>query len=616
MDISPDKQNVDRVFSNTTYYIDFYQRDYKWTEEPVKRLLDDIFYVFNQEYEEKADFEPSKEIIMVHYPWYYLNTYVTNTIAGKVFVVDGQQRLTTLSLVLIKLFHLAGQNDSKLQDWLKSKIAGHAGYDNEFWMCHEQHKKIQEALFTNRTPTDLDLKSGITAQNMNKNYQLISQFLDNELNSKHKFDTFVFYFLYRVVLINLAVEQTHVPMVFEVINDRGVRLKPYEILKGKLLGQINKVELDKDNYNELWEKQVSVINDFYESDEIDDFFRHYLRAKFSNNRKEGQKFDGDYHREMFNNGIDQHLQLNHNEAAVKKFLKNEFIYYSNLYLKVLNHYDEFNNEQPYVYYNRLNDLDGQFMLILSVCELNDEREEEKMRGVSFEFDRLFVLLQLQNIHDSNKFTELSYAISSEIRGKAPEMYRAVFDKYLMATIAENRGTQITSPLHYAYFRNTGLSLNMRFKRYFFARIEKFLADNLNLKMKHHVYDLVARTGAKTGFHVEHILSHNDENLALFDNDEEVFDRERDRLGGILLLKGKDNISSNNEPYSEKLKTYANTLYWNETLREDSYKSKLDMRELKNKYDLDLEPLDVFGPDELEKRHKLLYDIIKIIWDCN
>jgi hypothetical protein len=38
MDISPDKQNIDRVFSNTAYYIDFYQRDYRWTDEPVLRL--------------------------------------------------------------------------------------------------------------------------------------------------------------------------------------------------------------------------------------------------------------------------------------------------------------------------------------------------------------------------------------------------------------------------------------------------------------------------------------------------------------------------------------------------------------------------------------------------
>ncbi len=80
-----------------------------------------------------------------------------------------------------------------------------------------------------------------------------------------------------------------------------------------------------------------------------------------------------------------------------------------------------------------------------------------------------------------------------------------------------------------------------------------------------------------------------------------------------MLKGKDNISSNNETYADKLKSYANTLYWNETLRADSYKSKLDMTALKNRHGLDLEPLDQFGPDELEARHKLLFKLVGLIW---
>ncbi len=48
-------------------------------------------------------------------------------------------------------------------------------------------------------------------------------------------------------------------MVFEVINDRGIKLKPYEILKGKLLGQVNKDELEQLNLNELWETQVTKL---------------------------------------------------------------------------------------------------------------------------------------------------------------------------------------------------------------------------------------------------------------------------------------------------------------------------------------------------------------------
>ena len=157
---------------------------------------------------------------------------------------------------------------------------------------------------------------------------------------------------------------------------------------------------------------------------------------------------------------------------------------------------------------------------------------------------------------------------------------------------------------------------MRFKRYFFARIDKFLADNMNLNMKHPIENLVSKTGPKNGFHIEHILARNEENLELFNNEEDIFEQERNRLGGILLMKGKDNISSNNEPYSDKLKSYANTLYWNETLREDFYKSKLDVEELKKKYNLnEITPInDKFGPGELESRQKLLFEMTKIIWN--
>lgn len=615
MDISPDKQNIDRVFSNTSYFIDFYQRDYKWNEEPVKRLLDDIFYKFNLEFENNKKLDPNKEIITEKYSWYYLSTYVTNTVAGKVFIVDGQQRLTTLSLILIKLFHLSKHYSSKLTKWLEGKIAGHSGFENEFWMNHTKHKSTQEELLNGeKALQDIDTSQGITAQNLVNNYSVISKNIDKSLDSQQKFETFCFYFLYRIVLINLSVEQTDVPMVFEVINDRGVSLKPYEIIKGKLLGQINKVELEKDDYNGLWENQVNDINDFYE-DEIDDFFRQYLKAKLSDTRKDGQRFDGDYHREIFSENVNGKLHLNHNESGVKSFLNNEFKYFTSLHIKILKYYDSYDDNQPYVYFNRLNDLDGQFLLIHSACKLNDEEDDEKIKAISFELDRLFSLLQLQNCYDSNKFTEITYSISSEIRDGNLSELRKVFDKYLFKIIGENRSVRVAMPFTYSYFKNTGINLNMRFKRYFFTRIEKFLSENMNLNMKHFIGDLVSKTGAKTGFHIEHILSYNDENLSFFDNDEELFERERNRLGGILLLKGKDNISSNNEVYANKLKTYANTLYWNETLREDSYKSKLDMNSLKKKYKLELEPYLKFGQEELESRHKLLSKISTILWNA-
>lgn len=70
MEIQPDKQNLDQTFSTTVYHIDFYQQDYKWTEEPVKRLLDDVFYQFDESYAKHSDLAPTRENINARYPWY------------------------------------------------------------------------------------------------------------------------------------------------------------------------------------------------------------------------------------------------------------------------------------------------------------------------------------------------------------------------------------------------------------------------------------------------------------------------------------------------------------------------------------------------------------------
>lgn len=612
MDIAPDKQNLDRVFSNTSYYIDFYQRDYRWNATPVSRLLDDIFYKFEQHYERLNDLDPSKETVTAKYPWYYLNTYVTNEVDGRVYIVDGQQRLTTLSLILMKLRHLGLQHDSGLTGWIEQKIAGQSGFEQEFWMNHVGHRATQQGLY-DKPGDEIDVSTGVTAQNMVENYHVISEFLDERLKgNRHCFETFVFYFLLRLVLINLAVEQTDVSMVFEVINDRGVRLRPYEILKGKLLGQIDKIELDEGDYNALWEGRAGRINAFKE-DEFDNFFRFYLKAKFAASRREGQRFDGDYHRVMFESDMNDQLGLLHRPARVKQFLKEDFSYYSELYVRLREAYGEDQEELRPVFYNSLVDIDAPFLLSISACAINDPDETVKIHTVAAEADRLYSLLQLQGAYDSNDFAVALGALSDSIREKPVSEYRGLFDQKLVEIISERRSVKEVEPLSYGAFRNSGINLNTRMKRYFFARIDEFLAREMNLNPKHPIRDLVLRTGHVNGFHVEHILAWNDENRELFGNDQERFEQERNRLGGILLLKGRDNISSNNEVYAQKLKSYANTLHWNETLREDSYKSKLDMNAMKERHGLNLHSLSQFGPEELEERQKLLFDLVSIIW---
>lgn len=615
MDVQPDKQNVDKVFSSTVYYIDFYQRQYKWDSVPVNRLLDDIFYKFNEEYTRYSHLQLPIDQLVDKYAWYYLNTYVVNkdSDTSRIYIVDGQQRLTTLMLIAIRLRHMAKHYDSTLEDWISQKISGVQGYKRTFWMNHEQHIPTIKALFEGCE--DIPEGEGITGKNMKANYEVITKRLEKELSDKRRFECFVFYFLLRLVIIQLNVEQTDVPMVFEVINDRGVRLKPYEILKGQLLGQIDKESLRNYKINDLWDEQVNAINAFSTdwTDEVDNFFISYLRSKFSNTVGDSRKFDKAYHRAIFSN---TNLNLEHNPNEVKRFLLNDFKYYSDLYLKLLKLSENETEGYKHIYYNRLMERDSQFRLILAATIPDDPDEENKIKAVSFEVDRMISLLQLQRCYGGgNRFNELSYIIGEQIRNQGVEKIKEVFDRVLIEELRDKLGNpDLKEIFNYSYFKDTGIELDKRFKRYFFARVEQFIADNTSMNMRHNIYDLVKKTGSVNGFHIEHIIADNEENHHLFKDDPEFFQSQRNRLGGLLLLKGKDNISSNSETFDKKLESYANTLYWNESLREDSYKAKLDFREMIEKYNLNFRPLNTFGPDELDERHKLLFNIAKIIWE--
>lgn len=349
--------DVDQLFGTTTYYIDFYQREYKWGKNPVDKLLDDVFYKFDVEYAKHKDSDVDIQTDISNYGWYYMNTLVTNEVNGKCFVADGQQRSTTLLLILIKLHHIAISRQSKLERWIDDKIAGTSGFTRNFWMNHVNSVKTMETIYETGEMEE-PLEDNVTSRNIVNNYAIISTYLDKWLaaDDMKRFEAFVFYFLKRIRLVRLDIEQVDVPMVFEVINDRGVRLKPYEILKGKLLGQVDKAEITQLRLDELWDDRIGQLNKLSD-DEADQFFTYYLKAKFANTRGEARKFDNDYHRSIL--ALDE-LGLEHNAKNVKRFLLNEFSYYASLYHKVRQAKNNYDNSFPHVYYNGLTQMDTQY----------------------------------------------------------------------------------------------------------------------------------------------------------------------------------------------------------------------------------------------------------------
>ena len=104
-EITPERQSVEQCLKQKSYYVDFYQREYVWENKTVEILLRDIFYSFDISYNEHKDEEMSEKVL-AQYNWYYLNVFITNEVEGKVYIVDGQQRLTTLTLIACKLYHM------------------------------------------------------------------------------------------------------------------------------------------------------------------------------------------------------------------------------------------------------------------------------------------------------------------------------------------------------------------------------------------------------------------------------------------------------------------------------------------------------------------------------
>ncbi len=100
--------------------------------------------------------------------------------------------------------------------------------------------------------------------------------------------------LYPAYLVEIRIEDSKdVPMVFEVINDRGEQLKPYEVLKGALLGQLDKSEIP--HYYQIWQLRINQLEKYGDVG-IDTFFRFYFRSKLVDNAGDYRDFDGDYHK--------------------------------------------------------------------------------------------------------------------------------------------------------------------------------------------------------------------------------------------------------------------------------------------------------------------------------
>ncbi len=94
-------RNLFDVLNEQKYTVDYFQREYSWGEKHIEELVTDLTSVFLNEY---APGDKRKEV--ENYNNYYLGPFVVSSKDGKRSIIDGQQRLTSLTLFLIYLNNL------------------------------------------------------------------------------------------------------------------------------------------------------------------------------------------------------------------------------------------------------------------------------------------------------------------------------------------------------------------------------------------------------------------------------------------------------------------------------------------------------------------------------
>jgi len=139
-------KTVRELLKGVKYSIDFYQREYKWEDKQVRELIDDLAGKFLEGYEEGH--APSK---VADYPRYFLGSIIVSRKDAHNYVVDGQQRLTSLTLLLLLLRQLQADRPEAERVPLDELIVSTKFRERSFNLEVDERRGAMEALFDGRS---------------------------------------------------------------------------------------------------------------------------------------------------------------------------------------------------------------------------------------------------------------------------------------------------------------------------------------------------------------------------------------------------------------------------------------------------------------------------------
>jgi hypothetical protein len=545
---------------------------------------------------------------VANYQNYYLGPVVfsQNIENGKLSIIDGQQRITSITLFLIYLNHMQARSKSivNISELIFSEKFG----EKSFNMSDEIRESCLKDLFENGV-CEIKGEDDETVKRMVERYEDIKEVFPEEINLE-VLPFFIDWFKENVIVVKiLAYSDENAYTIFETMNDRGLNLTPTEMLKGYVLSRITDKN-QRAEINELWKNEIQKLHDYDDTLDIS-FFQAWFRGKYAISIRPGKAGSEDQDFELIGTRFHNWFKDNHKKLfkinsseEFYKFFKNEFLFFVKWYLRIYDGLWNFEKTMPSLQYiNNWGIADSlrDPMLLASIKITDDESTIQRKIDFVAHFIETFTVLRsinyrkfgqsgirytmlniVKTIRD-NDLDELGRNLTKET-SSIPEKWDAIYDFCLHG-------------------------MNGKFVKHLLCRITSYI-DNLVGKDVNYTnyHDPEGKP-----FEIEHIWAdmfeeHRDE----FEQKEE-FSGWRNSIGALLLLPNGTNQSFSSQKYETKMEHYLKENTFAQTLNSKYYVNNPNFLNSPIIKKLGFKPHEHFKCEDIEDRLKLVQKICEEIW---
>lgn len=523
MDIEASEMSIDKVIrQNEVFDVPSYQRRYSWSEQQWEELWRDLKSI---ERDENHFMGSIVVLTEVHDPSSF----------NHLELVDGQQRMTTLLIILSALRDRYKQFDEETSEEIQSDLLFNSKFDNEapkLKLGELDDQKFQSILRDKKQTgnTRLDEVYDYFSEKLeDKNKEELNEIRDKLLENLS------------VVLIYSETEKAAFRL-FETLNDRGLELSAIDLMKNYLLKE--SVERNGINQEKVKEDWKNIIKNLDDVDKKIRFFRHYFMSAKSPETNDKVTKSKIYQR--FKDIIDEELQ--EEGITIEEYTKDMRVQ-SEVYREVV------------------------------TAEV-DEFSESVNSKVNFH------LRNLKAIGASPARTLILRAFREEINGEELINLLEIIETFTVRRII---GRMTTAPLDRYYNQ---LALEAFDEENTLEIIENFFSENVpsddefisNFKERQHrmndqtkyILDTLERedfmnegTGKRIQgryeVHIEHIAPRGTFNAKKYSKwidylgvTKEEFEELKDTIGNLTLLEKKLNLKASDNPFQQKKEEYRNS----------------------------------------------------------